>query len=98
MTETNPSPSDPSGASAPGNPVEGSGEQLLDGGATGTEEGPAGIPTALVGHDRDGDEVAAPPAARGDEPDTGAAAQADALSPTDSAPQQSSEGRSESTT
>jgi hypothetical protein len=95
-TGPNPTPGDPSGASAPGNPVAGSGEQLLDAGSSGTDEGPAGIPAALVGHDRDGDEVAEPPAARPgtDEPDTGPAAEADQLSPSDtSAPQTTSASR-----
>lgn len=92
MTEmTNPSPSDPGGASAmpeDSTLVDGS-ASLLDGGSTGTEEGPGGVPAALVGHDRDGDEVAPPPAAGPDsEPDARPA-------PDTSPPQRVSEGRSE---
>jgi hypothetical protein len=105
MTEiTNPLPSDPSGASATAEEstlVNGS-QQLLDGGSTGTDEGPAGIPAALVGHDRDGDEVAPPPAALPDGPtggstSTGPGEEADPLSPADTAnPLQVSSGRGES--
>ena len=102
MTEiTNPPPGDPAGPSAPDQSstlVDGS-QQLLDGGSTGTDEGPAGIPAALVGHDRDGDEVAPPPAARPDTdpPDTGPASEADPLSPSDTAsPVQTSAGRGDS--
>lgn len=105
MTEiTNPLPDDPSGASTQAQDsslVDGS-QELLDGGATGTEEGPAGIPAALVGHDRDGDEVPPPPAARpdgqtGGTTSTGPAETADPLSPSDtSAPQQSSAGTGDS--
>ena len=102
MTEmTNPSPGDPGGASAMDERsqlVDGS-QQLLDGGSTGTEEGPAGIPAALVGRDKDGDEVAPPPAARPDTdvPDTGPASEGDPLSPSDTAPpQQTSAGRGDS--
>jgi hypothetical protein len=65
MTEISPGPSDPSGASAAAQDssfVHGS-QELLDGASTGTDEGPAGIPAALVGQDRDGDDVAPPPAA-----------------------------------
>ena len=100
MTEiTNPLPSDPGGASAQDQEsslVDGS-STMLDAGATGTDEGPAGIPAALAGVDKDGDEVAPPPAALpdADVQDTGPAAERDALSPSDtSAPQTASEGRS----
>lgn len=98
---TNPDPGDPSGASAQPQDstlVDGS-RQLLDGGATGTKEGPAGIPAALVGHDRDRDPVDAPPAARPgtDPPHTGPASEADPLSPSDTAsPAQTSAGRGDS--
>ncbi len=71
MTEiTNPLPGDPSGASTQAQEstlVDGS-QQLLDGASTGTDEGPAGIPAALVGHDRDGEPVDPPPAALPDGP------------------------------
>ena len=104
MTEiTNPMPQDPGGASAMDeeSTLANGSEQLLDGGSTGTDEGPAGIPAALVGHDRDGDEVAPPPAARpdgdGGTTSTGPAEDADALSPTDtSSPNAVSAGRGES--
>lgn len=82
-------------------PVGGS-EQLLDGGSTGTDDGPGGIPAPLVGHDRDGDPVAPPAAARPDGPtggttSTGPAEQADPLSPADtSTPSATSAGRSDS--
>ena len=105
MTEiTNPLPDDPSGASAAAQDahlVDG-GPQLLDGGSTGTDEGPAGIPAALVGHDRDGDEVDPPPAALPDGPSggstsTGPAEDADTLSPSDTgSPMTASPGRGES--
>ena len=105
MTEmTNPSPQDPSGASAmpeDSSLVDGS-QQLLDGGSSGTDDGPAGIPAALVGHDKDGDEVAAPPAARpagqtGDSTSTGPAEDDDPMSPSDTSdPLQVSSGRGES--
>ena len=105
MTEiTNPMPQDPGGASAMNEEstlVNGS-EQLLDGGSTGTDEGPAGIPAALVGHDRDGDEVAPPPAAQpagnqGMTTSAGPAEEADPLSPADtSSPNSVSAGRGES--
>ena len=105
MTEmTNPSPSDPAGASAmdEGSTLANGSEQLLDGGSTGTDEGPAGLPANMVGQDRDGDPVEAPPAARPDGPSggttsTGPAEEADPLSPTDtSTPSQVSAGRSDS--
>jgi hypothetical protein len=105
MTEmTNPSPSDPAGPSAmdEGSTLAGGSEQLLDGGSTGTDEGPAGLPASLVGQDKDGDPVDAPPAARPDGPSggttsTGPAEEADPLSPTDtSTPSQVSAGRSDS--
>ena len=102
MTEiTNPLPSDPGGASAPDerSGLVGGSESLLDGGSTGTDEGPAGIPAALVGRDKDGDPVAPPPAARPgtDEPDAGPGAEDDPLSPADTAsPQQVSGGRGDS--
>ena len=102
MTEmTNPAPSDPAGPSAmdEGSTLANGSEQLLDGGSTGTDEGPAGLPASLVGHDKDGDPVAPPPAARPgtDEPDTGPGAEDDPLSPADTAsPQQVSGGRGDS--
>jgi hypothetical protein len=101
MTEiTNPLPSDPSGASTTegeSTTVNGS-EALLDGGATGTDEGPGGIPASLVGHDKAGDEVDPPAAARAgsDVPDY-ASAEDDAQSPADTgSPQGTSAGRGES--
>lgn len=105
MTEmTNPSPQDPAGASAmdEGSTLASGSEQLLDGGSTGTDEGPAGLPASLAGQDRDGDPVDAPPAARPDGPrdggtSTGPAEEADPLSPSDtSTPSQVSAGRSDS--
>jgi hypothetical protein len=67
MTEiTNPEPDEPAGPSAMNErsaPPDGS-QQLLDGGSTGTDEGPGGIPAALTGVDKAGDEVPPPPAAR----------------------------------
>ena len=51
MTEMTPAPQDPAGPSAMdegSTPGDGSG-QLLDGGSTGTDDGPAGLPAALVG-------------------------------------------------
>ena len=105
MTEiTNPPPQDPSGASAAAQDshlVDGS-QQLLDGGSTGTDEGPAGIPAALAGQDKDGDPVPPPPAALPDGPtggttSTGPAEDADPLSPADTAsPLQVSAGRGDS--
>ncbi len=101
MTEiTNPLPHDPSGASATDEeslPADGS-QQLLDGGSTGTDEGPAGIPSALTGVDRDGDPVAPPPAALpGDAgTSTGPAEEDDLLSGSDtSSPLQTSASRGE---
>jgi hypothetical protein len=101
MTEiTNPLPDDPAGASTMDEEsvtVDGS-QQLLDGGSTGTDEGPAGIPAALVGVDRDGDEVAPPPAALpGDAArSTGPAEEGDLLSGSDtSSPLQTSSSRGE---
>ena len=101
MTEiTNPAPGDPSGPSAPlasPSPVDGS-DQLVDGGSTGTDDGPGGIPAALTGVDRDGDEVAPPPAALpGDAGSgTGVAAEGDPLSPADtSSPLTGSSSRGE---
>ena len=105
MTEmTNPAPEDPAGPSAmdESSSLAGGSEQLLDGGSTGTDEGPAGLPASLVGHDKDGDPVDAPPAARpdgstGGTTSTGPAEEADRLSPTDtSTPSASSAGRSDS--
>jgi hypothetical protein len=102
MTEiTNPLPDDPSGPSAQDEssmPPDGT-QSLLDGGSTGTDDGPGGIPAALVGEDRDGDPVAAPPAALpGDAgSSSGPAEEGDPLSPADtSMPAQVSGGRSES--
>ena len=101
MTEiTNPLPSDPGGASTmdeESTTVNGS-QQLLDGGSTGTDEGPAGIPAALVGVDKAGDEVAPPPAALpGDAgQSTGPAEEDDLLSGSDtSSPLQTSSSRGE---
>jgi hypothetical protein len=101
MTEiTNPLPSDPGGASAQEQesvPPSGA-ESLLDGGSTGTDDGPGGIPAALVGRDKAGDEVDAPRAATSgaDIPDY-ASAEDDALSPADTgSPQANSAGRGES--
>lgn len=101
MTEANnPSAADPSGPTAMPEEsmlVDGT-QQLLDGGSTGTDEGPAGIPAALVGHDKAGDEVAPPPAAQpGDATtSTGPAETDDPLSPSDtSSPQASSSSRGE---
>ena len=105
MTEmTTPGPSDPAGPSAmdEGSTLAHGSEQLLDGGSTGTDEGPAGLPANLVGQDRDGDPVGPPPAAepdgaRGGTTSTGPAEEADPLSPTDtSTPSQKSAGRSDS--
>ncbi len=101
---TNPSPSDPSGASTmdEGSTLAGGSEQLLDGGSTGTDEGPAGLPAALVGEDRDGDPVGPPPAAQADgstggTTSTGPAEESDPLSPSDtSTPSAVSAGSSES--
>lgn len=97
---TNPLPGDPSGASttdAESTSVNGS-QQLLDGGSTGTDEGPAGIPAALTGVDKDGDEVPPPPAALpGDAGEsTGPAQEADLLSGSDtSSPLETSSSRGE---
>src|SRR3954454_3883945 len=102
MTEiTNPRPSDPGGASAPEQesvPPSGA-ESLLDGGSTGTDEGPGGIPAALVGADKDGDEVGTPPAAQPytADPPSYVTADDDAQSPADTgSPQANSPGRGES--
>jgi hypothetical protein len=97
MTETtNPLPDDPSGATAmpeESTLVNGS-QQLLDGGATGTDEGPGGIPAALTGVDKRGDEVDPPPAAR---PDGGPGGTDDLQSPADTSnPLQTSSSRGES--
>jgi hypothetical protein len=101
MTEiTNPLPSDPSGASTTeGESTTVNGAQsLLDAGATGTEEGPGGIPAALVGHDKAGDEVARPAAAQpGTDPGGDISSDNDAMSPADTgSPQANSAGRGES--
>ena len=105
MTEmTNPSPADPAGASAmdEGSTLANGSEQLLDGGSTGTDEGPAGLPASLVGQDKDGDPVPPPPAARpdgqtGGTTSTGPGEEADPLSPADTAsPTQVSAGRGDS--
>lgn len=101
MTETtNPLPGDPSGATAmPEESTLADGtQQLLDGGSTGTDEGPAGIPAALVGQDKSGDEVPPPPAAQpGDAPrSTGPAQTDDPMSPSDtSSPLETSSSRGE---
>ena len=92
MTEiTNPLPQDPSGASAmdESSTLASGSEQLLDGGSTGTDEGPAGLPPSMVGHDRDGDPVPPPPAAQpdgatGGTTSTGPGEEGDLLSPADS--------------
>ena len=101
MTEiTNPLPDDPAGASAldeESTAVDGS-QQLLDGGSTGPDEGPAGIPAALVGVDKAGDEVPPPPAALpGDAGrSTGPAQDDDLLSGSDtSSPLETSSSRGE---
>ena len=96
MTETtNPLPDDPSGATAmpqESTLVDGS-QQLLDGASTGTEEGPGGIPVALTGVDKDGDEVDPPAAAR---PDGGPGGTDDLASPADTSnPLQTSSSRGE---
>ena len=105
MTEmTNPPPQDPAGASAmdEGSTLASGSEQLLDGGSTGTDEGPAGLPPSLVGRDKDGDPVGPPPAAQpdgatGGTTSTGPAEEGDALSPSDtSTPSPTSAGRSDS--
>jgi hypothetical protein len=105
MTEmTNPAPQDPAGPSAmdESSSLASGSEQLLDGGSTGTDDGPAGLPASLVGHDKDGDPVDAPPAARpdgatGGTTSTGPAEEADPLSPSDtSTPSSGSAGRSDS--
>ena len=105
MTEiTNPLPEDPSGPSAldESSTLANGSEQLLDGGSTGTDEGPAGIPSALVGHDKDGDPVPPPPAASpdgatGGTTSTGPGEEADLLSPADNAaPSQVSASRGDS--
>lgn len=101
MTEiTNPLPDDPSGPSAMDeeSTTVGGAQSLLDGGSTGTDEGPGGIPAALVGEDRAGDGVAPPPAALpGDAGrSTGPAETDDPLSPSDTgSPQASSSSRGE---
>lgn len=100
MTEiTNPLPSDPSGASTTeGESVTVNGaESMLDGGSTGTDEGPGGIPAALVGHDKAGDEVDPPAAAQaGTDPGGNISSDNDAMSPADSgSPQANSAGRGE---
>jgi hypothetical protein len=101
MTEiTNPLPDDPGGPSATdesSTSPDGS-QQLLDGGSTGTDEGPAGIPAALVGTDREGDDVPPPPAALPGDAGTssGPAQDSDPLSPADTAsPQAVSSSRGE---
>lgn len=84
MTEiTNPPPGDPGGASTMNeqSTLVGGSHELLDGGSTGTEEGPAGIPAALVGRDKAGDEV--PKVDPTSREHSGVADQADALSPAD---------------
>ena len=103
MTEiTNPLPDDPSGPSATDEsslPADGA-QSLLDGGSSGTDDGPGGIPAALAGQDRDGDPVAPPPAALPGDAGTshGPGEEDDPMSPADtSAPMQVSAGRSETT-
>jgi len=98
MTEiTNPMPEDPSGPSTMDeqSTLTAGSEQLLDGGSTGTDEGPAGIPAALTGVDKRGDEVDAPPAARSDE-SFGPGETDDLASPADtSSPLETSSSRGE---
>lgn len=101
MTEiTNPLPDDPSGPSAPDEqsmPPDGAGS-LLDGGSSGTDDGPGGIPAALAGEDRDGDPVAPPPAALPGDAGTsaGPGEEGDPMSHADTSPPlQSSAGSSE---
>lgn len=85
MTETtNPLPSDPGGATAmpeESTLVDGS-QALLDGGSTGTGEGPGGVPADLAGVDQRGDEVPTATGAAADE-QTGVASEGDVLSPSD---------------
>ena len=101
MTEiTNPLPDDPAGPSAPDESSlpPGGAESLLDGGSTGTDEGPDGIPASLAGRDKAGDEVAPPPAAQAGDAgtSTGPAEEDDLLSGSDtSTPAQTSAGRGE---
>ena len=101
MTEiTNPLPDDPGGASTmneESTTVNGS-QQLLDGGSTGTDEGPAGVPASLAGVDKAGDEVPPPPAALpGDAgTSTGPAEEDDLLSGSDTSnPLETSSSRGE---
>jgi hypothetical protein len=101
MTEiTNPLPDDPAGPSATDEqslPPDGA-DALLDGGSTGTDDGPGGIPAALVGHDEDGEPVPPPPAALPGDAGTssGPAEEGDQLSPADTTtPSQVSAGSSE---
>ena len=102
MTEiTNPLPEDPSGASTVNeeSTTVGGAQSMLDGGSTGTDEGPGGIPASLVGEDKDGDEVPPPPAALpGDAgQSTGPAQTDDPMSPTDTnSPNAVSAGRGDS--
>ena len=101
MTEiTNPLPDQPGGASAMDeeSTTVGGAQSMLDGGATGTDEGPAGVPASLAGVDKGGDEVPPPPAALpGDAgQSTGPAETDDAPSPADTgSPQATSAGRGE---
>ena len=101
MTEmTHPTPDQPAGASAmdEGSTTSGGSQQLLDGGSTGTDDGPAGLPASLVGTDEDGDEVPPPPAAQPGEAGVspGPGAEDELLSPSDtSSPLQTSSSRGE---
>ncbi len=98
MTEMkNPVPDGPGGPSAMNEESRlADSEQMLDGGSSGTDEGPAGLPANMVGEDKDGDPVATPPAAT-DDSGTDVTEQDDALSPSDqNSPSASSAGRSES--
>jgi hypothetical protein len=100
MTQTTPPPDDPAGPSAPDEQsLSGDGAgSLLDGGSTGTDDGPGGVPAALAGQDRDGDPVPPPPAALPGDAGTssGLAEEGDSLSPADTtSPSRVSAGRSE---
>ena len=90
MTETtNPLPDDPGGATAmpEESTLSDGSSQLLDAGATGTEDGPAGIPANMAGVDKRGDDVPTATGAAADE-QSDVASEADVLSPSDtSAPQ-----------
>ena len=94
---TNPGPNDPGGATAPPEDstlVDGS-RQLVDGGSSGTDDGPGGVPSALTGVDKRGDEV--PKVDPTTHPGSKVAAEDDQLSPGDaSSPISGSSSRGES--